>query len=472
MKNTKIICTIGPSSDNYNTLKSMHEAGMNVARINMSHGTHESHQQKINLIKNLRSDLGKPLGIMLDTKGPEVRIKSFENGAIEVTEGNEFIFTTDEVVGNEHMVSVTYHNLHNELKVGDHILVNDGLLTFEVIKIENTNIHTRCLIGGSLSNSKGMHFPGIHLNLEFLSERDKNDLMLAVHNDVEFIAASFVNYAKDVVELREFIESQGLTTCKIISKIESSIGVKNVEEIMEVSDGVMVARGDLGVELDYFKLPKVQKDIIRMAKAKGKDVIIATEMLESMIVKSRPTRAEISDVANAVYDEASAVMLSGETAVGKYPVKVVKTMAKICLYVESTIKYAKRFKTREVVDTSVTDTIAHSTCGISMQLGAKAIVVATESGKTARFVSKFRPSTPIIAIVTNEKSTHQLSLTWGVNAIENDNVTKISQLIEVANKEIKKMLSVTEGDKFVIVAGLPMNQKGSTNLIQVEKIKA
>lgn len=470
MKNTKIICTVGPSSDNYSTLKSMYEAGINVARINMSHGSAEQHQKTIDLVKQLRNDLGKPLGLMLDTKGPELRIGSFENGKVELVEGANFVFTTDDVVGNENIVSVTYSNLHNELKKGDQLLVNDGLLTFEVIAIDGTKIQTQCLVGGTLSDKKGIHTPGVHLNLPFLSDKDKSDLMLAINNDADFVAASFVNCAQNVVEMREFLESNGLLNCKIIAKIESQLGVTNINEILEAADGVMVARGDLGVELEFCRLPKIQKDIIKLAKAAGKDVIVATEMLESMITKNRPTRAEISDVANAVYDETSAVMLSGETAMGKYPVKVVKTMETICKYVESTIAYEKRFKTREVNEISVTDTISHSTCSIAMQLSAKAIVVATESGKTARRVSKFRPSVPIIAIVSNLKTTHQLSLTWGVTAIENSKVTTIQDLIDVGQIEMKKLINIEKDDKFVIVAGVPMNQKGSTNLLRVERV--
>ena len=471
MKHTKIICTLGPSSSSYETMKRMVEAGMNVVRLNMSHGTHDEQQEKINTVKKLRGDLKLPLPIIIDTKGPEIRIKTFVDGKIALKKGQHFTFTTKDMVGNSERVSVTYAELPKDLVPGSTILLNDGLLSFEVTKIEGNEIHTICENEGILSDRKGMHFPGTHLSMQFLSDADKRDLEFAVKNDADFIAASFVNNAGNVTEMKEFIEKKGLKGCRIIAKIENQAGVDNIEEILDVADGIMVARGDLGVEIDFRMLPKVQKELIKRAQARGKEVIVATEMLESMIHNPRPTRAEISDVANAVYDETSAVMLSGETAMGKYPVKVVQVMAGICDYVENSIKYYNRFKARALNEASVTDTIAHASCNVAMQLNASAISVSTESGKTARMVSKFRPSVPIVAFVLNEKTYHQLSLSWGVYAINDKNAKNMEEVIEKSNREIKRVMGANVGDLYVITAGIPMGQKGSTNLIQVERIK-
>ncbi len=471
MKNTKIICTIGPASDNYNTLKKMAEAGMNVARINMSHGSMESAQAKVDLIKKLREDMKTPLAILIDTKGPEVRIKNFENGSVNIKKGSTFTFTTADVIGNETKVSVNYPNLHKDMKKDSIILLNDGLLKFVVKEVKGKNIACKCVEGGVLSDKKGMHFPKTHLKMNFLSEADKKDLDFAVKNDVEFIAASFVSNAKDVLELKTYLKSKGLTDINIISKIESHSGVDNIDEIIEASEGIMIARGDMGVEIDYYKLPKIQKSIIRKVKSVGKQVVVATEMLESMINNSRPTRAEISDVANAVYDEACAIMLSGETAVGKNPVKVVKVMSEIACHTEENIKYDKRFKNTLSKKQTVTDVISHSACNTAIELDAKAIIISTESGKTARMVSKFRPNVPIITFVLNPKVYYQLALSWGVYSINAPNANNIGELLDNSQKEVKKLKGIKKGDLFVVTAGVPLGEKGSTNLIQVEQVK-
>ncbi len=470
MKNTKIICTIGPSSRNVNTLQQMVQAGMNVARINFSHGTDEEHQQTIDMLKQLRTDMQIPLAIMLDTKGPELRIGNFENGKISLREGDEFVFTTKQVLGNEKMVSVSYQNLHNDVVAGNTLLLNDGLLTFTVTKVEGQNIHTICNTDGVLSNHKGMHVPNVLLNMPFLSEADKHDLQFAVTNDLDFIAASFVSNADNVVEMKTYLESLGSTDIRIIAKIENQNGVDNIDQILKVADGIMVARGDMGVEIDFCHLPKIQKDLIKKANLVGKEVIVATEMLESMILNARPTRAEISDVANAVYDEASAVMLSGETASGKNPVKAVKTMADICSYVESTMNYYRRFLNRELNEKSITDTISHSACHSAFQLKAKAVVVSTESGKTARVVSKFRPNMPVMAFVLNPKTYYQLSLVWGVVPLFDPQVDTVEELVTIAKQEAKQRLHVRHNDIIVITAGIPLGEKGNTNLLQIEQI--
>lgn len=471
MKHTKIICTIGPSCSDYETLKQMVSAGMNVTRINMSHGDHEEQQNKINTIKKLRKDLKMPLAIMIDTKGPEIRIKTFKEGKIQLKAGQKFTFTTDDIIGDQNIVSVTYVNLHKDIKVGDTILLNDGMLTFKVLEVVGTQIHCICENDGELSDKKGMHFPNTPLSMEFLTEHDKKDLLFAVKNDTDYIACSFVSNKQNVLDIKNFLAQNGMDDCRIIAKIENQTGVDNIDEILEVADGIMVARGDMGVEIDYCLLPQIQKNLIKKAKRNGKEVIVATEMLESMIKNPRPTRAEISDVANAVYDEASAVMLSGETANGKNPVKAVQIMANICTAVEKAIKYEKRFKNREINETSVTDLIAHSACNTAMILNAKAIIVSTESGKTARVVSKFRPNVPILTFVLNEKTFHQLSLVWGVYAIIDTKTTEISDLINKAQNEMKKILNSKPGDLFIVTAGLPLGEKGNTNLIQVEKVK-
>jgi|LGOV01.1.fsa_nt_gb pyruvate kinase len=470
MKNTKIICTIGPASKSYEVLEKMVNAGMNVARVNMSHGVFEEHQEIIDTLKKLRKDLNIPLAIMIDTKGPEVRIGVFDKGSIHLNKNSTFTFTTKEVVGDALRVSVSYKNLHKDLAPGKIILLNDGLMTFKVLEIKDGDIICKCMDEGTLTDRKGMHFPKTDLNIPFLSDKDREDLAFAAKNDADFIAASFISNADNVLELREYLKSIKFEDVSIISKIENHSGIDSIDEIIEVSDGIMVARGDMGVEVDYFRLPNIQKHIVKNVTQKGKQVIIATEMLESMINNSRPTRAEVSDVANAVYDEACAVMLSGETAIGKSPVKVVKVMSNIIKNVEENINYEKRFKLRHALQKSVTDTISHSACNTALILDAKAIIVSTESGKTARMVSKFKPNTPIVTYVLSEKVYHQLSLVWGVMPINAPEVDHIEELIATSHREVKNLKGVKEGDLYVVTAGLPIGKKGSINLIQVEKV--
>lgn len=470
MRKTKIVCTLGPASDNYETLKEMVLAGMNVVRINMSHGTHEEHRKKIDLIKKIREELGVPLPIMLDTKGPEVRIGTFACGRITLNEGDPFIFTTEECVGDNRQVSVNYPNLHRDLSEGDTVLLNDGLMGFRVTKVCGKQIHTEVLNAGVLSDRKSMAFPDVQLSLPFLSERDAEDLLFAVDVDAEFIAASFVSSPFDVREMRNFLKRKGGKDIEIIAKIENSAGVENIEAIMQESDGIMVARGDLGVEIPYEQLPAIQKKLIKTCRMLGKRVITATEMLESMIEKPRPTRAEISDVANAVYDGTSCLMLSGETAVGRDPVLVVKTMAKIAEQTEQNINYDCRFKQMDFQLRNVQDAVSHGTCNTAIDLSAKAITVFTVSGMSARMLSRFRSSTPILGLTANEKTFHKLALSWGVVPVRTATFSSTDAMFEEARICVAKSGFVKRKELFVIAAGVPVNGDVATNLIKVEQL--
>ena len=402
MRKTKIVCTIGPASESEEVLKELCLAGMNVARLNFSHGSHEEHLARINMIRKVREELQLPIAIMLDTKGPEYRIGTFADGKINLAEGDEFTFTTEQIVGDNTKVSVSYAGLADELGVGDTILLNNGLMTFEVTGIEGNNIKTKVIIGGELSNRKSMAFPGKHIHQEYLSEQDKKDIIFGIENGVDFIACSFVSVKQDLMDIHKILDEYDAKNIELIAKIENQSGFDNIEEICEACDGVMVARGDMGVEISIERLPAIQKKLISNCRMLGKRVITATEMLESMIHNPRPTRAEATDVANAVYDGTSAVMLSGETAAGSYPVETVRTMAKICEATEQNINYKKRFYNADVEIRSDIDAISHSTCGMAIDVGAKCIVACTLSGITARMVSRFRSPVDIIGLTTDE----------------------------------------------------------------------
>lgn len=471
MRKTKIICTIGPASDNEVTLTKMCLAGMNVARLNFSHGTHEEHIEKINLVKRVRENLELPIAIMLDTKGPEYRIKTFKNGKIHLNDGDTFIFTPDEIEGDETRVSVTYKNLHNELTVGDRILLNNGLVTFEVTGVEGTNIYTKVLAGGDISNRKSMSFPCKVLKQDFLSEQDKADLLFGIENDVDFIAASFVSCEEDIRAMRDFLDANGGKSIDIIAKIENRAGVDNIEEICKVADGIMVARGDLGVEIPFVEVPTVQKYLIKKCRLLGKRVITATEMLESMIHNPRPTRAEISDVANAVYDGSSAVMLSGETAAGKFPVEAVKSMAEIAEFTERGIDYKQFFLSTEFRIRNNIDAVSHATCAMAVDTDAKCIVVASMSGQTARMVSRFRCPVDIIGMTTSVKAWRKLNLSWGVTPILSEEFNSVEVLFYRELCEAKRVKKLKSGDNVVLTGGLINGQPGNTNMIKLETVK-
>ncbi|MBQ4256484.1 MAG: pyruvate kinase, partial [Oscillospiraceae bacterium] len=410
MRKTKIICTIGPSSESEEVLREMCLAGMNVARLNFSHGTHEEHKKKIDTITRVRDELGLPIAIMLDTKGPEYRIKTFENHKVILSDGDSFTFTARECEGNRERVSVTYKELANEVNIGDTILVNNGLLSFEVTGIDDGDVHCRVITGGEMSDRKSMNFPNHVLKGDYLSEQDKADILFGIENDVDFVAASFVSSKADVQALRTFLNDNGGKDIDIIAKIENRSGVNNIDEICDIADGIMVARGDLGVEIPFVEVPSIQKYLIKKCRMLGKRVITATEMLESMIEKPRPTRAEISDVANAVYDGSSAVMLSGETASGRYPVAAVKNMAEIAQTTEDAIDYKKRFSRMEYVIKNNTDALSHATCAMAIDTKAKGIVISSLSGMTVRMVSRFRPPVDIIGMTTSVKAWRKLNL--------------------------------------------------------------
>lgn len=470
MKKTKIICTIGPSCSDEETLVKMVKAGMNVARLNFSHGTFEEHEQRINLIKKIRKDLNVPIAILLDTKGPEYRIKTFKNGKVELENGDTFTLTSDDVEGDETIVSVSYKDTIKELSVGDKVLLNDGLVELKVDKISGNKAICTVVEGGTVSNRKSMSFPNKVFSREYLSDTDKQDILFGIKMDVDFIACSFVSVKEDMISVRKFLKENGGEDIDIIAKIENRSGVNNIQDIIDNSDGIMMARGDLGVEIPFEELPPIQKHVIFTCRLQGKRIIIATEMLESMIEHSRPTRAEISDVANAVYDGTSALMLSGETAAGKYPVEVVKTMSKIAKQAESDINYCGRFSKNEFVIKSPSDAISYSTCALSMSIDTKLIVVCTLSGSTARMVSRFRSPRPIVALVTREKIWNKLAMSWGVTPIMCDEVKSLDVLIYCAIEKIKTFGLVEKGDQVVVTAGSVIGDNGSTNLIKLETI--
>jgi len=470
MRKTKIICTIGPASEAPETLSAMIEAGMNVARINFSHGTHEEHAQKIVTIKKVRERLDRPVAIMLDTKGPEYRIKTFKNGKIFLKEGAMFTLCVDDVAGDETRVSVNYAGLADDLEPGNRVLLANGLLALDVVEIAGGEIRCRVAVGGELSDRKSMSFPGKVLNQIYLSEMDKADLLFGIEHGVDYVACSFVSRKQDLLDVREFLNAHGGNDISLIAKIENQSGIDNIEEICQACEGIMIGRGDMGVEIPYEELPAVQKLLITKCRMIGKRVITATEMLESMIHNVRPTRAEISDVANAVYDGTSAVMLSGETAAGEHPVEAVAVMAKIAEATELKIDYAARFRTAEFITHDTVDAISHAVCGMAIDIGAKAIVVCSLSGKTARMISRFRAPVDILGVTTSEIATRKLALSWGVVPALADEYNSTDVLFYVATQLAREKLGLKSGDKIVITGGVTNGKSGNTNLIKVEVI--
>ena len=470
MRKTKIICTIGPASENEEVLTQMCLAGMNVARLNFSHGSHEEHEKKIELIKRVREKLDLPIPILLDTKGPEYRIGTFSDGKVMVEDGAAFTFTVDDVVGDETRVSVNYKSLHKDLKVGDTVTVNNGMVQFRVEAIEGNNIICKCLVGGLLSNRKSMSFPNKVMSGPYLSEQDKADIIFGIQHGVDFVAASFVSTKQDVLDIRKLLDDNGGSDIEIIAKIENRAGVDNVEDICSECSGVMIARGDLGVEIPFVEVPSVQKKLTRVCRMLGKRVITATEMLESMIQNPRPTRAEISDVANAVYDGTSCVMLSGESAAGKYPVEAVKAMAQIAEYTEQHTDYKQRFLSTEFVGQNNLDCISHAVCSMAMDVRAKAIVVCSVSGKTAMLVSRFRTPVDIIGMTTDKKIWRRLAMSWGVTPIMAEQFPSMDVMFYYAQKATVERLKLSKGDNMVLTGGPINGQHGNTNTIKIETV--
>ncbi len=470
MRKTKIVCTIGPACSDEETLTKMCLAGMNVARLNFSHGTHADHKEKIELLKKVREKLNLPIAIMLDTKGPEYRIKTFKNDKVTLNHGDKFTFTTDEVVGDETHVSVNYKGLINDLSVGDKILLNNGLMTFVVDELSGTNAICTVLDGGVLSNRKSMSFPNKVLKQIYLSEQDKDDIRFGIENDVDFIACSFVSCKQDLLDVKQFLTENGAKGIELIAKIENRSGVDNIEDICSECDGIMIGRGDMGVEIPFEELPAIQKHLITKCRMLGKRVITATEMLESMIHNPRPTRAEISDVANAVYDGTSAIMLSGETAAGKYPVLTVETMSKIAKQTEQCINYDKLFLSSEFTIRNMVDAISHATCGMSIDIQAKVIAVCSLSGSTVRMVSRFRSPVDILGLTIDEKTWRKLALSWGVMPVMCEEYDSTDVLFYTAKRLAKKHFSLEKGDRIVITGGITNGISGNTNLIKVETV--
>lgn len=470
MRKTKIICTIGPSSDNEETLKSMIKAGMNVARLNFSHGTHEEHQMKIDLIKKVRDDINAPIPIMLDTKGPEYRIKTFKDKKITLNEGDKFTFTTKDVEGDQERVSVTYKDLPKDISVGDKILVNNGLVILKVTDVKGDDVNCICETGGVLSDRKSMNFPNKVMKNDYLSEQDKSDLLFGIENEIDFVAASFVSNKKDMTDLRSFLDKNGGENIDIIAKIENRSGVNNIDEICEIADGIMIARGDLGVEIPFIEVPSVQKYLIEKCRLLGKRVITATEMLESMINNPRPTRAEISDVANAVYDGTSAIMLSGESAAGKYPVEAVTNMAQIAEFTEKNIDYTQWFYHNKYQTKNNIDAVSHATCAMAIDVKAKAIVVASITGQTARMVSRFRCPVDIVGMTTSKRAWRKLNMSWGVTPVLSEEFESIDVMFHYALHNAKSVFKLSKGDNVVLTGGKISGKSGNTNTIRVESV--
>ena len=470
MRKTKIICTIGPASENEEVLSQMFAAGMNVARLNFSHGSHEEHQKKVDLIKRVREKMNLPIAIMLDTKGPEYRIRTFRDGKVTLKEGDTFTFTTEEIEGDETRVAVNYKRLAQDLNAGDRVTVNNGMVVLEVLETTDTDVICKVITGGVLSNKKSMSFPNKVMSGPYLSEQDKADILFGIANDVDFVAASFVSTAQDAQDLRDFLDANGGEDIEIVAKIENRAGVENVEEICKICGGIMIARGDLGVEIPFVEVPSVQKELTRKCRMLGKRVITATEMLESMINNPRPTRAEITDIANAVYDGTSCVMLSGESAAGKYPVEAVKVMAEIADFTEKHNDYKQRFLSTEFVGKNNLDNISHAVCSMAMDINAKAIVVCSVSGKTAMLVSRFRTPVNIIGMTTDPKIWRRLSMSWGVTPVLAESFPNMDVMFHYAKINAKNVLNLQPGDNLLLTGGPINGQSGNTNTIKVETV--
>lgn len=472
MKKTKIVCTIGPASESKEKLRELFNSGLNVCRLNFSHGNHEDHKMRIDNIKAVREELDMPIGIMLDTKGPEIRLGDFEEGSVEIKDGDMFTFTTRDILGDKTIGPVKYEGLPGDVEKGTKILVDDGLVEFEVLDIvDGTEIKCIALNGGEIGNHKGVNVPNIKISLPAVTEKDKADIIFGIENGVDFVAASFIRKAADVLDIRKVLEENNGDYIEIISKIENQEGVDNINEILAASDGIMVARGDLGVEVNAEELPMVQKDLIKKSNLAGKPVITATQMLDSMIRNPRPTRAEVTDVANAIIDGSSSIMLSGETAAGKYPVEAVQTMYRIATRTERSLNYEEisnsKFAESEV---STTNAIGKATCNTAMALGATAIITATSSGYTSKAIAKFRPRTPIIAATTSKMVMRRLSLVWGVYPVLSPYSNLTDDVIELSIDSAVEKGYAKEGDLVIITAGIPVGTAGSTNLIKVHTI--
>ena len=471
MRMTKIICTLGPAVDDEAILEQLILSGMDVARLNFSHGTHEEQQQRVDRLKKVRQKLDKPVPLLLDTKGPEIRLGKFEKGEVLLKEGNEFLLVNETIMGNEEKSTISHKELYKDVKLGTRILMNDGLVAIEVIRVEGKDIRCKILNGGVISNNKGVNIPETDTHLPAITQQDIEDIKFAIKNEFDFIACSFVRKASNVNEVKEILKKYGGQELKIISKIENREGVNNFDEILKVSDGIMVARGDLGVEIPTEEVPIVQKMIIKKCYKNGKPVITATQMLDSMIKNPRPTRAESSDVANAVYDGTSAIMLSGESAMGKYPIESVQTMVRIAQRAEESIDYAGRLSSREFdMMGSITNAISYATCTTALQLNAAAIISVTQSGQTARMISRFRAFCPIVATTSNPRVQRQLSMSWGVVPLLVGEASTIEEMFETGVKKALEIKLVKQGDIVVITAGGPAGVAGTTNLLKVQTV--
>ena len=471
MRKTKIVCTLGPSTDREGVLREMIQAGMNVARFNFSHGTHAEHKARLDALKALREELDAPVAAMLDTKGPEVRLKDFAGGRVHLTAGQEFTLTTVQVEGDAHRCSITYGELPGDVKAGDTILLDDGLVRLTVLETSGTEIRCRVENDGDMKNHKGVNVPGVRLNMPYMSQQDRDDLLFGAEQGFDYVAASFVRSAADVRELRRVLDKAG-SRMRIIAKIENQEGVSNLPEILDAADGIMVARGDMGVEIDFAEIPLIQKNMIARCVACGKPVITATQMLDSMMENPRPTRAEITDVANAIYDGTSAIMLSGETAAGRYPVESVKTMDAIARRTESDINHVKRMTQMAGGRNrlSVAAATAHAACTTAQEIGADAILTVSQRGTTARLVSRFHPGTPIIACLLDQQVRRQMALYWGVEPIMMPYASSTDELVDFAVQAAAQAGVVHEGDLVVVTAGVPVGVAGTTNMIRIQQV--
>lgn len=471
MRKTKIICTMGPATEDDNILRELMLAGMDVARINFSHGTHEAAKITMDRIKRIREELDLPVAILLDTKGPEIRIKDFKDGSVTLKTGNRFTFRTGDCEGDETQVSITYKELPRDIKPGATLLIDDGLIELEALTVNSDKIVCEIKNGGVVSNKKGVNVPNISLSMPYMSAKDKSDILFGIENDVDFIAASFARSAEDIMEVRSLLEKNNGGKIQVIAKIENAEGVENIDEILRVSNGIMIARGDMGVEIPFTELPMIQKALIKKTYLSGKVVITATQMLDSMIRNPRPTRAETTDVANAIYDGTSAIMLSGETAIGKYPIEALKTMASIAWRTEKDIDYVKRLEHLQFNrNMDVTDAISHATCTTAHDLRATAIIALTSGGKTARMLSRFRPNCPIIAPTISKKTRRQLSLSWGVLPIMSEIRTNSDELFDHAVECAEKTGLIKTGDLTVMTGGTPLGISGTTNIMRVHLV--